>query len=426
MGYDRFCRTYQRHVLVTGAASRVGHKAGRRRWRSTGRGRRCSWPIRSREGLGGVFVRRMPAFQPVCVRRTRPWTCGRTPGCAPTWRCSQFFARHGPADRAGQSEDRCHQASPRGRSRPQRRLPRDGGALFGGGAAGPCAAPKDKASVENTVSHVATWVIAGSEAASSSPRCRQLRAADHRADRCLQRESRSRSGRVRASVFTAEEKPLLNRVAGGGLRDQHAGPTGAGWAGTGTWSGQKTSTPSRSPISAPRLTCAITDTMIQTYRGHRTADQPPAAARGRRRTSIGRTKPTCPRASTAGKPGTGPGSTTGPYGWDRRAVTVIEKIFESVPRRGAGPGPGTGGAAPLPTLLTARVEAACQLALRGPIRSPGMRTCGRSWPPGRTKPPALEATRDEPTNTADTCAAPNTTQEGPDEPDGYGNQTQAP
>ena len=28
MGYDRFCKTYQRHVLVTGAASRVGHKAG--------------------------------------------------------------------------------------------------------------------------------------------------------------------------------------------------------------------------------------------------------------------------------------------------------------------------------------------------------------------------------------------------------------
>lgn len=27
MGYDRFCRTYQRHVMVTGAASRVGHKA---------------------------------------------------------------------------------------------------------------------------------------------------------------------------------------------------------------------------------------------------------------------------------------------------------------------------------------------------------------------------------------------------------------
>ena len=28
MGYDRFCKTYQRHVMVTGAASRVGHKAG--------------------------------------------------------------------------------------------------------------------------------------------------------------------------------------------------------------------------------------------------------------------------------------------------------------------------------------------------------------------------------------------------------------
>lgn len=29
MGYDRFCKTYQQHVLVTGAASRVGHEAGR-------------------------------------------------------------------------------------------------------------------------------------------------------------------------------------------------------------------------------------------------------------------------------------------------------------------------------------------------------------------------------------------------------------
>ncbi len=28
MGYDRFCKSYQRHVLVIGAASRVGHKAG--------------------------------------------------------------------------------------------------------------------------------------------------------------------------------------------------------------------------------------------------------------------------------------------------------------------------------------------------------------------------------------------------------------
>lgn len=30
MGYDRSCRTYQRHVVVTGAASRVGQKAGQR------------------------------------------------------------------------------------------------------------------------------------------------------------------------------------------------------------------------------------------------------------------------------------------------------------------------------------------------------------------------------------------------------------
>ncbi len=34
MGYDRWCKTYQRHVMVTGAASRVGHKG-----RPDGRGR---------------------------------------------------------------------------------------------------------------------------------------------------------------------------------------------------------------------------------------------------------------------------------------------------------------------------------------------------------------------------------------------------
>lgn len=28
LGYDRWCKTYQRHVMVTGAAPRVGHKAG--------------------------------------------------------------------------------------------------------------------------------------------------------------------------------------------------------------------------------------------------------------------------------------------------------------------------------------------------------------------------------------------------------------
>ena len=29
MGYDRFCKSYATHALITGAASRVGHKAGR-------------------------------------------------------------------------------------------------------------------------------------------------------------------------------------------------------------------------------------------------------------------------------------------------------------------------------------------------------------------------------------------------------------
>jgi hypothetical protein len=41
MGYDRFCKTYQRHVLVAGRRRGSVTRPGRRS-RSTGRARRCS------------------------------------------------------------------------------------------------------------------------------------------------------------------------------------------------------------------------------------------------------------------------------------------------------------------------------------------------------------------------------------------------
>src|SRR5699024_3134464 len=68
--------------------------------------------------------------------------------------------------------------------------------------------PKDKASVENTVAHVATWIIAG-------PRDRKftslpgLAAAISERMEAYNREPFQKRPGSRASVFTTEEAPLL-------------------------------------------------------------------------------------------------------------------------------------------------------------------------------------------------------------------------
>ncbi len=86
MGYDRFCKAYVAHTLITGAASRVGHKAGQTievDWSGptmqlidpvTGETSRviCSWR-----------VCRFPGMR----SSSRRWICAKTPGCWPTWRC---------------------------------------------------------------------------------------------------------------------------------------------------------------------------------------------------------------------------------------------------------------------------------------------------------------------------------------------------
>lgn len=79
MGYNRFCKSYQQHVLVTGLASRVGHKAGQSvevDWSgptmqltdpATGAATRatCSWPV---------------CRSAATRSSSRPWICARTPG----------------------------------------------------------------------------------------------------------------------------------------------------------------------------------------------------------------------------------------------------------------------------------------------------------------------------------------------------------
>ena len=61
MGYDRFCKTYQRHVLVAGAASRVGHKAGQTvevDW--SGKTMRLTDPVTGAQARVYLFVATLP------------------------------------------------------------------------------------------------------------------------------------------------------------------------------------------------------------------------------------------------------------------------------------------------------------------------------------------------------------------------------
>lgn len=72
-------------------------------------------------------------------------------------------------------------------------------------------APKDKPSVENTVSHVATWVIAGlrHEQFTSLP---QLRVRIYEQIDAYNREPLQKRNGSRLSVFTTEEKPLMQAL----------------------------------------------------------------------------------------------------------------------------------------------------------------------------------------------------------------------
>ncbi|WP_104199810.1 hypothetical protein [Cryobacterium sp. Y29] len=76
-------------------------------------------------------------------------------------------------------------------------------------------------------------------------------------------------------------------------------------------------------------------------------------------------------------------------------VTVIGKICEAASIAEAGYDPALAVQRLSRRFSPTRVIAACELALRGPIRSPRMRTCGRSSTQGKTKrgasPDASEA-----------------------------------
>ncbi|MEE2059253.1 IS21 family transposase [Rhodococcus artemisiae] len=210
MGYDRFCKTYQRHVLITGAASRVGHKAAQTvevDW--SGPTMELRDPISGQVRTVYLFVACLPfsryAFAwPALDMRQDTWLRAHVA-------MFEFFAGSVP------------RIVPDNLKTGVIKHPREGEIVLNDAyremAAHYSAAvlpgrirrPKDKASVENTVSHVATWVIAGlrDQQFSTLP---ELDTAIGERMLAYNHESFQKRPGSRHSVFAAEERPLLTAL----------------------------------------------------------------------------------------------------------------------------------------------------------------------------------------------------------------------
>lgn len=207
MGYDRFCKTYQHHVLVTGLASRVGHKAGQSvevDW--SGKTMVLVDPVTGKQTKVFLFVGCLPFSRYAFVEPTLDmkqdawlrahasmfaWFGGSVPRIVPD-NLKTGVLKH-PAEGEVVLNDAYRELAAHYSAAV---LP------------GRVRKPKDKASVENTVGNIATQVIAAlrHQAFATLPELREAiyaRMAEYNAA-----PFQKRAG-SRLSVFEQEEKPLL-------------------------------------------------------------------------------------------------------------------------------------------------------------------------------------------------------------------------
>ncbi|EXF23881.1 integrase [Nesterenkonia sp. AN1] len=365
MSYDRFCKTYQRHVLVAGAASRVGHKAGvsvEVDW--SGPTMELSDPRTGKTSKVYLFVACLPfsryAFVEPCLdMKQASWLRAHVAmfeffgGSVP--RIVPDNLKTGVISHPKEGEVVLNDA--------YRQL---AGHYSAAVLPGRVRRPKDKASVENTVGHIATWVIAGLRERSFTT-VEDLRTAiGERMEAYHQEPFQKRAG-SRAGVFTAEEQPLLRPLPAVAYEISR-------WA-----YGRRVARNSyvawqRNHYSVPithigaKVDLRITETMVEIYRD----DQRLSSHR-----LVGPGEVNQYRTNDADLPEDRRWSQwDGPRvrGWVERigpgAVTVIERILESVAIEEQGLDAALAVLRLSRRYSAGRVEAACQLALRGQVRSP--------------------------------------------------------
>lgn len=365
MGYDRFCKAYAAYTLVTGAASRVGHKAGRTvevDW--SGPTMQLTDPVTGETSRVYLFVACLPfsryAFvEPALDMRQDTWLLanvamfewfgGTVPRIVPD-NLKTGVIKH---PREGEivlndayREMAAHYSAAVLPGRPR--------------------APKDKASVENTVSHVATWVIAGLRHRSFGT-LPELRVAILERMDAYNREPFQKRAGSRLSVFQAEERALLRPLPSApyeisrwimGRRVQKNGHV--------VWEKNFYSVPYAQIGQGVDL--RITSQLLEIYRNHerltshllfgehvvneyRTNDADQPQGEKYREWDAVRIRAWADRV--------------GP-----NMVTVVNRIFEAVPVEEQGFDAALAVLRLSRRYSSERVEKACQIALDGRVRSP--------------------------------------------------------
>lgn len=207
MGYDRFCKSYQRYVLEHGATSRVEHKAGvsvEVDW--SGPTMALHDPVTGNRSTVYLFVAALPfsryAFVEPCLdMKQESWMLCHASmfnafgGSVPRIICDNL--KTGVLKHPAEGEIVLNDA--------YRHLAEHYSAAI---LPGRVRRPKDKSSVENTVGHIATWVIASLRHEQFTS-LDALRAAIYRQMAAYNAQPFQKRAGSRQSVFTEEEHPLL-------------------------------------------------------------------------------------------------------------------------------------------------------------------------------------------------------------------------
>lgn len=365
MGYDRFCKSYQHHVLVAGLASRVGHKAGQSvevDW--SGPTMELVDPATGELTRVYLFVGCLPfsryAFvEPTVDMKQESWLRAHVAmfeafgGSVP--RIVPDNLKTGVINHPAEGEIVLNDAY------------REMAAHYSAAVLpGRIRKPKDKDSVENTVAHVATWIIAGLRDRQFTA-IAELRAAIRERVVAYNAEPFQKRAGSRNTVFEVEERSLLRPLPAvpyeisRWLYGRRVARNGHVTFGKNFYSVPYTHV-------GAKVDLRITDTMLEAYRGcqrlashllapqsavneYRTHDADLPAGGGYRQWDPHRVRDWATRI--------------GP-----NVVIVVERIFESVPVAEQGLDPALAVLRLTRRYSGERVEAACRLALAGRVRSP--------------------------------------------------------
>ena len=364
MGYDRFCKNYQQHLLISGAASRVGHKAGQTvevDW--SGPTMQLIDPV-GRTTRVYLFVAALPfsrfAFvEPTLDMRQETWL--RTHVAMFDWfggsvpRIVPDNLKTGVIKHPAEGEVVLNDA--------YRELAAHYSAAV---LPGRVRKPKDKPSVEGTVGNIATAVIAqlrGQQFATLA----ELRAAIYERVHAYNAEPFQKREGSRSSVFEAEERALLRPLPAVRFEiSRWAYGRRVGRNGHVVWEKNFYSVPFAHIGRGVDL--RVTDTVLEVFDGHERLTShllaPPGVSNDYRTHDAD--LPDGPRYRQ----------------WDpsrvrewaarigESATTVVNRIFESVPVEEQGLDAALAVLRLSRRYSAARVEAACQIALASRLRSP--------------------------------------------------------